>query len=90
RAVRDERYKLIEYCVDDTRHTQLFDLVADPQETRNLAADPERRADLERLQLLLKKERVRLNDGNCSSPFASQQGEDFWRIYESVKDSHTP
>ncbi len=41
RAVREERYKLIEYDVDGERNTQLFDLDADPAETANLAGDPE-------------------------------------------------
>jgi arylsulfatase A-like enzyme len=38
RALRDERWKLIRYPQVD--RTQLFDLVADPFETKNLAADP--------------------------------------------------
>lgn len=40
RMVRDERYKLIRYENDPT--LQLFDLVADPGETANLATQPER------------------------------------------------
>lgn len=39
RGVKDKRYKLIEYCYEDTRRTQLFDLLEDPHETRNLAND---------------------------------------------------
>ena len=39
RSVRDDRWKLIRYPRID--HTQLFDLAADPDEMRNLAADPE-------------------------------------------------
>ena len=38
KAVRDDRWKLIRYPKID--HTQLFDLDADPHETRNLASDP--------------------------------------------------
>ncbi len=38
-SIRSGRYKLIEYCVGDDRHTQLFDLVEDPQEIKNLADD---------------------------------------------------
>ena len=38
KAVRDDRWKLIRYPKVD--HTQLFDLDADPHETRNLASDP--------------------------------------------------
>ena len=40
RAVRDERYKLIEYLVNDARTTQLFDVTDDPWETSDLACDP--------------------------------------------------
>ena len=43
RAIRDERYKVIEYFVGangkGTRKTQLFDLVSDPWEMRDLAMD---------------------------------------------------
>lgn len=41
RAVRDERYKLIEYRVGGAIRRQLFDLVDDPWETRDLAGRPE-------------------------------------------------
>ena len=41
RAIRDARWKLIRYPAVDV--TQLFDLHADPDETRNLAADPTQR-----------------------------------------------
>jgi arylsulfatase A-like enzyme len=37
RMVRDKRYKLIEYVVDDGRQTQMFDLESDPWERHNLA-----------------------------------------------------
>ncbi len=48
-AIRDGNYKLLEYFENDT--VQLFDLSADPGETRDLAhADPER-ADTLRAQL---------------------------------------
>ncbi|MCE9565947.1 MAG: sulfatase-like hydrolase/transferase [Planctomycetes bacterium] len=53
RAIRDDRWKLIRYPQLDV--TQLFDLQSDPEETKNLAADPtqkERVADL--LQRLAK------------------------------------
>ncbi|MFQ6130624.1 MAG: sulfatase-like hydrolase/transferase [Armatimonadota bacterium] len=40
RMVRDERYKLIEYRVNGTRTTQLFDVANDPWELSNLSADP--------------------------------------------------
>lgn len=50
RAVRDQRFKLIEYFVDGERTTQLFDLVEDPYEQRNLATDPVCAAELRRLR----------------------------------------
>lgn len=39
RAVRTDRWKLIEYNVDGRRTTQLFDLANDPWEMRNLAGE---------------------------------------------------
>lgn len=80
RAIRDERYKLIDYAVDGSRHTQLFDLDKDPDELRNLAADPDHSATLSRLRQLLEKERVRLNDGTSSSGRGAQ-GKEFWSTY---------
>ncbi len=83
RAVRDSRFKLIEYCVKGERHTQLFDLTADPAETNNLANNPEQAITLQRLRKLLEDERHQLNDGNTPYPFTNQQGKDFWNTYES-------
>ena len=40
RAVSTQQYKLIEYAVNGTRTTQLFDLEADPWEMTNRATDP--------------------------------------------------
>jgi arylsulfatase A-like enzyme len=40
RMVRSERYKLIRYRVKGEQRTQLFDLPADPWETRDLSQDP--------------------------------------------------
>ena len=79
RGIRTNRHKLIEYVVDG-RHamTQLFDLTADPAETRNLAADPAHAA----LQASLKKELIRLrdewNDGD------SEWVRTFWKGYGAV------
>jgi arylsulfatase A-like enzyme len=50
RMVRDERYKLIEYNVRGQRYTQLYDLVEDPDEIRDLSSDPLRLDDLQRLR----------------------------------------
>ncbi|MFK7909757.1 MAG: sulfatase-like hydrolase/transferase [Akkermansiaceae bacterium] len=81
RAIRDQRHKLIEYCVNGKRHTQLFDLVKDPNELKNLAADPSHAAPLKTLRKLLEKERVRLNDGNTPYPLTDKQGKEFWNTY---------
>jgi arylsulfatase A-like enzyme len=40
RALVDGHWKLIEYHVNGERHTQLFDLSADPHEETNLAENP--------------------------------------------------
>ena len=81
RAIRNERYKLIEYAVDGTRHTQLFDLQQDPDELTNLATKPTHQTILTELRDLLKSERLRLNDGSSTSEFATRQGMDFWSAY---------
>ena len=47
RMVRDERWKLIRYSVKGEKRTQLFDLAADPWETKDLSADPACAATLE-------------------------------------------
>lgn len=83
RSIRDEQYKLIEYCVGNERHTQLFDLTKDPQETLNLVQDSAHADILARLRKLLQEERVRLNDGNTPFPHSNQMGKDFWSAYDS-------
>ena len=50
RAVETPDTKLIEYTVGKERHTQLFDLKADPWEMKNLADSPDRAADLAKLR----------------------------------------
>lgn len=49
RSVTDGVYKLIATRVGDDLRLQLFDLVEDPDESRNLAADPVHHARLEKL-----------------------------------------
>jgi arylsulfatase A-like enzyme len=84
RAVRDDRYKLIEYCVEEERQTQLFDLKNDPHELNNLAGNPDYQDQLQSLREWLKKERVRLNDGNTPYEFADNQGKYFWSRYDAA------
>ncbi|HUR58301.1 MAG TPA: sulfatase-like hydrolase/transferase, partial [Opitutaceae bacterium] len=60
RALRDERWKLIRYPQVD--RTQLFDLIGDPHETKNLAADPAQAARVAKLTERLAAEMRRNGD----------------------------
>ena len=60
RAVRDDRWKLIVYT--QINKTQLFDLQADPAETKDLAADKSHAAEIDRLTGLLKDWQQKLGD----------------------------
>jgi len=62
RAVRDRRWKLIKYNAGGQKHTQLFDLAADPDEVNNLAADPKYAAELSRVEGLLARARKDFGD----------------------------
>jgi arylsulfatase A-like enzyme len=62
RALRTDRYKLVEYFVDGDRHTQLFDVADDPAETTDLADDPAHADALERLRDELAERRERMDD----------------------------
>ena len=53
RGARDMRWKLIEYLVDGKRRTQLFDLDADPWETKDLSNDAAHSKEIERLRAWL-------------------------------------
>jgi arylsulfatase A-like enzyme len=75
RAVQDGRYKLIEYVVDGTRTTQLFDLQEDPWELSNLAEDPAYAEVKARLREALQQWRTQLDDDQPG------QGADFWAGY---------
>lgn len=80
RAVRDERFKLIEFCVDGKQTTRLFDLQADPLELKNLAETPGHEADLKRLRALLEKEgRRELRAGQ--PPHIREMSRQFWKTY---------
>jgi arylsulfatase A-like enzyme len=77
RAVRDERYKLIEYVLNGARVTQLFDLQEDPWETVDLSADPAHHGELVRLRRELARWRDEWGD---TQP---RMGKVFWDEYGS-------
>jgi arylsulfatase A-like enzyme len=60
RSLRDERYKLIRYPLVD--RTQLFDLVADPDERTDLSVRPEHTARITAMTAALGAEMKRLDD----------------------------
>lgn len=60
RAVRDDSWKLHVY--PKINHSLLFDLSNDPHEMTNLAADPDSKADLDRMQKLMDSWRTKLAD----------------------------
>lgn len=60
RAVRDERWKLIAY--PKLGHLQLFDLAADPYETRNLIDRPEYAEEVARLRGLMLDWQTKVGD----------------------------
>lgn len=62
RAVRQGRFKLIEYRVEGARHTQLFDLETDPWEMDNLAARPEHAQRVAQMRALLAEELRKAGD----------------------------
>lgn len=66
RAVRNERYKLIEYNVNGVRTSQLFDLISDPYETRNQIQNPNYKTELEILRSQLFKNKAETGD---NTPF---------------------
>jgi len=60
RAVRRGQWKLIRY--PEVNKTQLFDLAADPRETKDLAGDPAHAAKIKELLALLAAEQKRFGD----------------------------
>jgi arylsulfatase A-like enzyme len=62
RAIREPRWKLIQYRVQGVATTQLFDLDRDPLELKNLADDPAQAANRKRLEALLEKSRQEAGD----------------------------
>jgi arylsulfatase A-like enzyme len=63
RAVRDDRWKLIVY--PKINKVQLFDLQADPHETKDLSADVAHEAELSRMMALLKSQQQSFGDGTA-------------------------
>ena len=70
RAVRDDRWKLIDY--PRINKVQLFDLKNDPDEIDDLSADPARAAEVARLTALLREEQAAAGD---SLPLATDEPE---------------
>jgi arylsulfatase A-like enzyme len=62
RMVRDARFKLIEYDVEGSRRTQLYDLGEDPHELEDLSDDPAHQQDLRRLRGELKRWQTEVGD----------------------------
>ncbi len=75
RGIRDQEYKLIEYMVDGHhRKTQLFDIVHDPREMKNLANDETYSDILKTLRNELKRWQTTYGD-------TREQGQIFWSAY---------
>jgi arylsulfatase A-like enzyme len=62
RMVRDDRWKLIKYHAGGVKNAQLFDLKNDPDELKNLAADPKYASQRARLEKLLAHARKQFGD----------------------------
>jgi len=62
RGLRTDQYALVECHVDGDRHTQLFDVDADPWQTENLADNPDHADALARLRADLDERRERADD----------------------------
>ncbi len=75
RAVRSGNFKLIEYYVDNQRHTQLFDLSNDRMEINNIAGKTKYKPVLDSLQHILFNSRISLNDTGS-----------FWQGYKEYID----
>ena len=74
RAVQDERFKLIVSICGGKIHNQLFDLKDDPDETRNLADNPQFAPDLTRLRSELLNSKTTYHEDDAEAP-------EFWSTY---------
>lgn len=72
RALRDDRYKLIQYHVKGKRTTQLFDLRDDPNERTNLAENEDFAPVLKRMQTAA----IRSRDAH--GDLTTRRGKQFW------------
>jgi arylsulfatase A-like enzyme len=79
RAIKDRRYKLIEFALPGQRHTQLFDLEQDPWELNNLADDPSHQERLRELRTAL------VDFARDWDDFDSHWGKTFWNQIEYVE-----
>jgi len=78
RGVKDYRYKLIEYRNHVTAW-QLFDLIDDPAEIRNLAADTAYAETLKRMREILWQQRMEWKD--TEHPFSKR----YWESYNKLR-----
>ena len=62
-GIRTDRWKLIEFW-EEPRELELYDLVTDPQEVRNLAADPRHGGTVRDLRERMQKLRRELGDSD--------------------------
>ena len=62
RSLKDERFKIIQTVVDEAVTWQLFDLDADPWETRDLIDEPGYARQVERLRQGLRERQARVRD----------------------------
>ena len=75
RALKNDRFKLIEYHVNGERHTQLFDLAKDPKETQDLSAAPAHSETLHSLRAGILQARQDYHDHQ------PEYGALFWKGY---------
>ena len=84
RAVKDGRYKLIEYRTEDVKLTQLFDLKNDPLEMNNMFGYDDYEEIWERLRARLFEMRDEWEDE--THPYGKQ----FWDLYRAYEKAAPP
>lgn len=88
RSVRDERWKLIVY--PPINHREMFDLKADPDEMKDLAADPAHAATVERLTGLMKDWQKKVGDAQPLSVEKSKPKDVRFDDFERQPDKWQP